>query len=177
MKLNIYYNSLIWGLIAVIVGFLMFFYQHSVLDFAVAMIGFIAIGVGVIQFLVKLFYNREQGDNRFSIQGILAIVFGIVLLVNPEFWTKFLMVIIGIVIIILGINQIATYRKIRQSGFNLSAWFYVFPVLLTISGIITIINPHFLADWIIIFISIWIIAYGFMEIISYFAVKYNNKIE
>lgn len=171
MKNVIPYNSLLWGIGAIVVGLLLMFNPANAIILATRMIGILSLTIGVIQLGVQLVVNRKTETKTFPLSAIISIVWGALLLIRPVFWTQFFMIVLGLLMMFLAINQISTYRQISKGGLKVSFAYYIFPLLLLISGILTIIEPVFLAEWIVIFVACWILAYGAVEIASYFALK------
>lgn len=171
MKNAIPYNSLLWGIGAIVIGLLLLFNPNNAILLATRLIGILSLTIGVIQLGVQLVLNRKYETKTFPLSAILSMVWGVLLLVRPAFWTEFFMIVLGLLMMILAVNQISTYRKVSKDGVKVSFAYYIFPCLLLLSGVTTIIEPIFLAEWIVIFVACWILAYGVVEIANYFALK------
>lgn len=165
------YNSLFWGIGALIVGLLLIFNPESAIILTVKLFGILSLTIGVVQLAVQLIQNRKAEHKTFPISSIIAIVWGALLLIRPEFWADFFMILLGLSMIFMSINQIATYRQARKSGIKVNGAFYIFPVLMALAGVTTVINPLFLAAWIVIFVAVWILAYGIVELVSFFSLS------
>lgn len=174
---KIKYNSLLWGIASILIGVLMLVYKGDVMSFAVELLGITLLVVGLIQALVTLIQNRNTTESCVSIGGLATAIAGAILLVSPEFWSSFLMTLIGILFIFMSINQMYVYRRFSRNGYKVSFRYYIFPLLLAAAGVMTVVKPTFLSSWIVIFIAIWIIAYGISEIIGYYSLKNSKTIE
>lgn len=171
MKTYIPYNSLFWGIGAIAVGLLILFNPAVAILLAVKLIGILSLAVGTIQLVVQLIQNRKEEHKSIPIGSVIMMVWGALLLIRPLFWADFFMILLGLTMIFLSLNMIGTYRKVSQSGHRVSFPFYIFPVLMLAAGIVTIVNPIFLASGLVIFAAIWIVIYGVVELVSYFALK------
>lgn len=171
MKTYIPYNSLLWGIGAIVVGLLLLFNPEDVIILTVKLLGILSLTIGSIQLIVQLIQNRKAEHKVVPFSAILMAVWGALLLIRPALWADFFMLLIGLTMIFLSLNMLITYRKVSKSGHKVSGAYYIFPVLMLLSGITTIINPLFLASWLVIFVGVWILFYGIVELISYFSLK------
>lgn len=81
------------------------------------------------------------------------------------------MILFGILLIFLGLTQLISMVKVRKNGISVNWLYFVFPVLLMISGFVAFARPIYTATWFMIFIGGWILAYGIVEVFSYFSLK------
>lgn len=64
-----------------------------------------------------------------------------------------------------------TLVKIKRSGVEVRWGYYVFPSLFLLSGFTVFTKPLYSAEWIMIFIGAWIMAYGITEMFGHFSLK------
>lgn len=166
-------NALIWGVVAVIIGIILVIWPRSILQWAVRLIGIVSIVIGSVQFIG--FLARTKGvENRWKYlppAAPIAVVWGILLLLSPELWTSLFMILFGVLLIFLGLNQLVTMFKIRKSGIRVPGFYFFFPVLLMIAGFVAFVQPVYTATWFMAFVGAWILAYGIMEIFGYFSLR------
>lgn len=167
------YNALMWGVVAVIIGIILVIWPRSILQWAVRLIGIVSIVIGSVQFIG--FLARTKGvENRWKYlppAAPIAVVWGILLLLSPELWTSLFMILFGVLLIFLGLNQLVTMFKIRKSGIRVPGFYFFFPVLLMIAGFVAFVQPVYTATWFMAFVGAWILAYGIMEIFGYFSLR------
>lgn len=172
------YNSLLWGVVAIIIGILLIFNPESAISTTVILLGALVLSVGVVQMLVYLVQSRKMEQGRWSgmpFGSVVMIIWGGIMLARPDFWADFVMILIGVSFIFLAINQISMFIRVRRQGAQVGFSYYIFPILMLLSGIVTIWEPLFLASWLVIFVGFWIIAYGLVEVVNYFALKGTSK--
>lgn len=167
------YNALMWGVVAVIIGIILVIWPRSILQWAVRLIGIVSIVIGSVQFIG--FLARTKGvENRWKYlppAAPIAVVWGILLLLSPELWTSLFMILFGVLLIFLGLNQLVTMFKIKKSGIRVPGFYFFFPVLLMIAGFVAFVQPVYTAAWFMAFVGAWILAYGIMEIFGYFSLR------
>lgn len=172
-------NSLIWGVAALLIGILIIFNPINAIEFSVIVLGFILLAVGLIQ-LISFGATRKRLNLSWAsipLGGVLALVLGIMLVVSPATFILFFMILLAIIIILLAVTQIYSLAMMRKKGATVGAEFFVFPVLLLISGIVVCSFPLETNAWIVIFAGAWIAAYGVSEIFAHFAIKVPEKTE
>lgn len=165
-------NSLIWGVVALIVGILVIFNPVDAINFSVIITGLGLLAVGVIQLITFVATRKRLNMSWWSVPlgGILSLVLGVMLVSNPQLFVSFFMIFLAILIFILAIIQIYSLVLLKRSGAVVGSAFFVFPVLLLISSIVVVMFPLEANAWIVIFAGAWIAAYGVSEIVGYFAI-------
>lgn len=156
---------------AIVIGLLFVIWPGSVLRWAVLFIGVISLVTGIIQFIVY-FTNRKKSEQaEFQLVGLLLLIWGILLLAQPEVWVNLFMVVMSIPMILLAIGQIMALSRKKKAGYAVQAGYYVFPVLFLLAGIIVMFNPFASALWLVFFVGICVIAYGVADMVNYFSIR------
>lgn len=167
------YNGLLWGVAAVIIGIVLVVWPRDILQWAVRLIGIVSIVIGAVQFFG--FLVRTKGiENRWRYlppAATIAVIWGILLLLSPELWTSLFMILFGVLLIFLGLNQLVTMFKIKKSGVKVAGLYFFFPILLMIAGFVAFVQPIYTATWFMAFVGAWILAYGIMEIFGYYSLR------
>ena len=166
-------NSLFSGIVAIVIGIILVIWPHNILQWALRLIGIVSIVIGVVQFLGFLVRTRGV-ENRWKylpLSAPIAAVWGILLLLSPDLWTNLFMILFGILLIFLGLTQLISMVKVRKGGIAVNWLYFVFPILLIIAGFVTFAQPIYTATWFMIFIGGWILAYGIVEVFSYFSLR------
>jgi uncharacterized membrane protein HdeD (DUF308 family) len=110
-----YATDLVSSLITIAIGALLTFYTSKSLTIFVMIIGSWAVLVGIIQLYVATKSELLPGEkNTLLINGIITLVFGIILFFNPFESAKFLVVISGILAFIFGIVLIAISIRLKN---------------------------------------------------------------
>lgn len=105
-----------------------------------------------------------------ALRGVLAIIFGLIALVDPRIALLAFVYVFGAYAIIDGI--IAAYTAIQERG-SLSRWGWVLfeGILGIIAGIVAFVYPGLTALVLLYIVAIWAIVTGFMEIVAAFAIR------
>lgn len=81
------------------------------------------------------------------------------------------MILFGVLLIFLGLYQLVSMYKIKKSGIKVPGVYFFFSILLMIAGIFAAVQPAYMASWFMTFVGAWILAYGVIEILSYFTLR------
>ena len=110
-----YATDLVSSFITIVIGALLTFYTSKSLTIFVMIIGSWAVLVGVVQLYVATKSELLPGEkNTLLVNGIITLVFGIILFFNPFESAKFLVVISGILAFIFGIVLIAISIRLKN---------------------------------------------------------------
>lgn len=186
-----YYSPLVWGIMGVLLGGSLIIWQGAVLDLAVFLFGLVVCVTSVVG-LVSYFTTRARARSRARDSGqqlqrggsfvmpltmSLMLIWGLLMLFKPTVWVNLSVIMLGVGIAFIAVNQIFGLVQYRRNGVRVTAGYYVFPVLLLLAGGVAIWNPSFMAEWSMIFMGCWIGAYGVSEILDYFLFKHlsNDK--
>lgn len=173
------HNSFIWGVAAIILGGILVVWPENVIVWLIYFVAALALLGAIVQF--SAFLITTKGDEgrwkHLPFTAPIAFIWGILLLVNPEMWAGMFMVVFGLLIIFLSINQIFTLVRMRRSGVTVRWGYFIFPSLFLLSGFAVFTKPISSAQWIMVFIGAWIIAYGITEMFSYFSLNKNKQLE
>lgn len=167
------YNALLWGIVALIVGLVMIVWSVRILQWGVKLIGVVAIVIGVVQFVGFMVRTKGMADRwkYLPIASPIAVIWGTLLLLSPELWTNLFLILFGVLLIFLGLYQLVSMYKIKKNGVKVPGFYFFFSILLMVAGIFAAAQPTYMASWFMTFIGAWILAYGVMEIFSYFTLR------
>ncbi len=108
-------SEMLLAIATLIVGAIITFYSEKTLTVFVVIIGIWAIIVGISQLYYALKYEMSRGNkNSMLFNGILMLVFGIILFFNPFETASFLVILSGIIAVIMGIVLIVLAFTIRD---------------------------------------------------------------
>ena len=113
--------------------------------------------------------KRQEGEAapRFPIEGIGSLLFGLWLIVMPEFFADVLMFLLGFILIMGGVQQIASLSMARR-WMPVPGAFYLVPSLILIAGIIALFNPTGARNTAFIIIGVSSLVYSLTELINWF---------
>jgi uncharacterized membrane protein HdeD (DUF308 family) len=101
----------------------------------------------------------------FPIVGVGSVILGLTLLLSPDMFVRWLMYILGAMIIIGSINQLIILIAARRFG-SISAFFWIAPIVLLIVGILIFVKPMESAELPLIILGWCMLVYGVTEVIN-----------
>ena len=116
------------ALIAILMGVVLVVWPDVALKSLVMFIGFLFLFSGIMASIIS--YRRQQAEERqgsmFSMNGVGSIILGALLISVPLFFTTILMFLLGGILVLAAIAQLAGLSMARQMG-NVSVVNYIFP--------------------------------------------------
>ena len=116
----------------------------------------------------------QRSDGLLSLNGIGSIILGILLVSIPLFFTTVLMIILGCILILAAIAQLATLAAARQFG-PIAAIHYFYPIIILLAGLIVIFKPWGSAEYVVIILGATAIFYGLTDLISQYRINKLRK--
>lgn len=167
------YGSKISGplraLIAIVIGVMMVLRPDNALAVVVKVIAAFILASGLVSLVVGL-KNRNNGSlPLMSFNAVVDIIIGLVLFSFPEFVARFIIYLIGFVLLGFGIMQIlALISAKRVMGLGLGA--FVLPVSVTLVGGFILFNP-FAESVMVMIAGAALVVYGASELFSSWKMK------
>ena len=145
--------SLIRILFALVIGLVLVLWPNTAASYIVITVGVAFLIPGV--------------SPRFPIEGVGSLLFGLWLIVMPEFFADVLMFLLGFILIMGGVQQIASLSMARRWT-PVPGAFYLVPALILIAGIVALFNPTGARNTAFIIIGISSLVYSLSELINWF---------
>lgn len=101
--------------------------------------------------------------------GIGSLLLGLTLVVSPDMFVKWLMYILGAMLILGGINQLIVLVAVRRYG-SIGLFFWIAPILILIAGIFIFVKPMKSAELPMIILGWCMLLYGVTEMINSFMI-------
>ena len=138
----------------------------------IQIIGGFAIASGIVSLVSYLRLNDEEKKRATAIiiNAIFSLLAGFILFFFPGFFAKLIIVILGILLTISGLNQIRSLYVANKEA-KLSPALFIMPVLITIGGILLIFNSMDITKTFVIIFGVAIIVYAVSEILSTIFIK------
>ena len=167
------YGSRISGplraLIALAIGIMMVLRPDNALTTVVKVIAAFILASGVVSLIVGLKEKKNGSLPLMSFNALVDIIIGIVLFSAPGFVAKFIIYLIGFVLLGFGIMQIlALFSAKRVMGLGLGA--FILPAVVTLVGGFLLFNP-FAESVMVMIAGAAIIVYGASELLSSWEMK------
>ena len=127
--------SLIRILFALVIGLVLVIWPNAAASYIVITVGVAFLIPAVISLFGYFGRKRPEGEAapRFPIEGIGSLLFGLWLIVMPEFFADVLMFLLGFILIMGGVQQIASLSMARR-WMPVPGAFYLIPSLILIAG-------------------------------------------
>lgn len=166
MKLVNY--SLIHTVCALIVGLVLILWPDVAIDYIVITIGVLFLIPSLVVLIGYFTTKSEQNvSRRFPIEGVGSLLFGLWLVIMPGFFADLLMFLLGFILIMGGVQQLASLSMSRR-WMSVPMGFYVMPVLILIAGVVALFNPTGVRNTAFMIIGISSLAYAVAELINWF---------
>ena len=157
------------ALIALAIGVMMVLRPDNALTTVVKVIAAFILASGVVSLIVGLKEKKNGSLTLMSFNALVDIIIGIVLFSAPGFVAKFIIYLIGFVLLGFGIMQIlALFSAKRVMGLGLGA--FILPTVVTLVGGFLLFNP-FAESVMVMIAGAAIIVYGASELLSSWKMK------
>ncbi len=166
-------NSIVRGVIFLILGIALLFWPANMLNLIVQLIAAFLIATGVVTLVFTLkAKSKEEADGQRSfissfatVNVVVYICFGALIFIFPGFFVSILVFLFGVILLMLGLGQLANlFLSSRHT--SMPAYFYIVPVIITICGIMLFFQPFTTKDVLTMFFGACVAMYGIEEIIS-----------
>lgn len=160
---------------ALVLGLLLVLWPEEAINYLVITVGVLFFVPGLIS-LISYFARgkKDEEDYRiFPIAGVGSILFGLWLMIMPAFFVNILMYILGFILVLGGIQQIASLVSARKWTY-VPMGFYIVPALILVAGLIVLVNPFNALSAAFIMLGISSIVYGLSELFNGFRFKRRN---
>ncbi|HPK30301.1 MAG TPA: DUF308 domain-containing protein [Bacteroidales bacterium] len=139
------------ALVGIVAGLVLLIWPDTMKDLIVRIIGGLFLVIGCVS-LVIYFISRRKSiksqattdrvkKNFFVVNAILSIAFGAVLILIPDVFVGFLLLLLGIILVVFGIGEIVTF--IAAHKYAPIPWYmYVLPTIVALCGLFLVFNPH-----------------------------------
>lgn len=157
-------------------GLFLFFRPEGTINLISSIIGILLLINGGIT-LINYFRNEAYSSYKIElIYGIIAVIAGFVLILNPEAIVSVLPFILGIYFVISGAFKLKYAFDIKNSRKEAPIFSLIVSVLMIICGILFVINPFGGAIAITQAIGIFLSIYAVLDIINYLCIRKDMKI-
>ena len=151
------------SVIALLLGLAFVIWPDIAVSASVRVLGAAMILVGAISLGIN-YLGKERLGAMFAVSGIIAVVFGIILLAFPDFFVELQGYLFGAMMIFFSIGQIVmllTAGKFAKVKFA----FYIVPIVLFIGGVALLAKPYKTIEALFVIFGIALIVYAVYEFI------------
>lgn len=158
--------SLLRAVCALVIGLLLVMFPEQVGDYFVITIGVVFLVPSLIS-IIGYFAQSAEARRRFPIEGIGSLLFGLWLIVMPDFFADLLTFVLGFILVMGGVQQIASLLAARR-WMQVPGVFYIVPVLILVAGLVALFNPTGVRSTAFIIIGASSLIYAASELINWF---------
>lgn len=162
-------NFAFWrALAALIIGVLLVMYPNEIGNYFIIIIGIVFLVPSIISLISHFFVNnKEEISRRFPIEAIGSLLFGLWLMITPGFFADLLTYLLGFILIMGGVQQIASLLAARKWS-KVPGGFFVMPVLILLAGLFALLNPGGVRSTAFIIIGVAAIVYAMTDLLNWF---------
>jgi len=166
--------SLFVSIIFLILGIFLVFRTEGTINLISSIIGVLLLANGGIT-LINYFRNQEHSYPIELIYGILVVIAGFVLILNPIAIVSVLPFVLGVYFIISGAMKLKYVLDIKNNKSSMPIYSLIISILMIVCGILFVINPFSGAIAITQAIGIFLMVYSILDIINYFCIRKDIK--
>ena len=157
-------GSVTRGISTFLTGGIFLFIPGLTMKSIMIVIGAMLLFSGLVTLILSNLKKSVTLHRFWSAQGIMNILFGVVFIAAPSVMIKIFMVFIGIILLIMGIVQLA--GSLGSLTRSVWAWIFLIIGLLTLgSGIFLLTNPFKSAEAILPFLGVLLMLNGLSELL------------
>lgn len=136
--------AVVSSLCALVIGVLLMVWPDVAVNYLVITVGvlFLLPGLlGLFSYFAFAGKRREAGIRQtFPVIALGSSLFGLWLIIMPEFFIGILMYVLSVLLVLGGISQLANFASAR-AYVHVPAGMYVLPAAIFITGIVVLFNP------------------------------------
>lgn len=166
---------LISDVCALAIGVLLVWWPQAAVIYLVITVGILFLLPGVLG-LLSYFMNRSKKAGRVHLPVVAlgSTLFGLWLMIMPEFFVNILMYILGVLLVFAGIAQISNLLAARSWG-HVPVGMFVIPLLVLAAGLVVLFNPFEVATVPFIILGASSIVYALTDLFR--ILRYRKKEE
>ena len=179
--MKIFQSSIFRALCAMVVGVLLLKFPQDGVTWLTMAIGALFLVSGIIALIAYMNARKHAGDYiitdregrvisggtqpTFPIVGIGSVILGLVLVLTPGVFINGLMYVLGIIMILGGVNQLMNLVSARRLG-SIPFGFWVTPSIILLVGLFVVLKPMESAELPLIILGWCSLLYGVTELIN-----------
>lgn len=161
---------------ALVIGLVLVMFPDRASDYFVITIGVVFLVpslVSIIGYFARDIREMSAAEEelktrrRFPIEGVGSLLFGLWLIVMPGFFADLLTFVLGFILLMGGVQQIASLSAARR-WMPVPGGFYVVPVLILAAGLFALFNPTGVRSTAFIIIGVSSLVYAASELLNWF---------
>lgn len=191
--MKVIHSSIFRAVCAIIVGVLLIQYREQTVTWITVAIGVLFFLSGVISlasyWAAKRNAEKMQGQilsdstgkpimgmmPKFPLVSVGSLILGLLLALMPQVFIAWLMFILAFIQILGALTQFVNLASAAKMG-RVGILFWLFPSVLLLLGLLTIIKPSAIASAPLLIIGWGMLIYGVVELLNAFKISNNKRI-
>lgn len=191
--MKVIHSSIFRAVCAIIVGVLLIQYREQTVTWITVAIGVLFFLSGVISlasyWAAKRNAEKMQGQilsdsngkpimsmmPKFPLVSVGSLILGLLLALMPQVFIAWLMFILAFILILGALTQFVNLASAAKMG-RVGILFWLFPSVLLLLGLLTIIKPSAIASAPLLIIGWGMLIYGVVELLNAFKISNNKRI-
>lgn len=191
--MKVIHSSIFRAVCAIIVGVLLIQYREQTVTWITIAIGVLFFLSGVISlasyWAAKRNAEKMQGQilsdsngkpimgmmPKFPLVSVGSLILGLLLALMPQVFIAWLMFILAFILILGALTQFVNLASAAKMG-RVGILFWLFPSVLLLLGLLTIIKPSAIASAPLFIIGWGMLIYGVVELLNAFKISNNKRI-
>lgn len=178
MKKKNMLNVVIRSVATILIGVLLITQREAIMPIIVQCIGVAFVLPGIIALLSHFFNNKEAGGQKVGgvvlLTSVGSLVFGLWLLLMPSFFVGILMMLLGGILTLFGVYQIAALVIARRIA-PVPLYMYIMPIVLVALGCVVLFNPFGAASMPFLLVGIGAVVGGLSDLVNSIFVEYGRR--
>lgn len=162
--------SLVSSILFLLLGLFLVLMPDTTLSLISYLLGSIILIIGIIN-LIHYFKSNEQAFKIELVLGIICIVIGLFIILNPKFIVSIIPLIIGIYIVTTSIVKLEYALSLKKHNSDSYLVSLILTIITLICGIILIFNPFKGAVVITRIVGFFILVYSIIDIVESVTLK------
>ncbi len=158
---------IITGIVLTLLGAIMFMRPIVTLTVIVLIVGWMLLALGVVM-IVNSVVHRRDGSSSLGLGiaiGIIEIVIGLCIVIWPTSFLLYLYIVLGIIVIITSISDIAEALAMRSIGFEKWGLPLAMGILTLVLGALVVAAPFVFIEAVAIITGIALVFGGITELV------------
>ena len=191
--MKVIHSSIFRAVCAIIVGVLLIQYREQTVTWITVAIGVLFFLSGVISLASYWAAKRNAGKMqgqilsdsngkpimgmmpKFPLVSVGSLILGLLLALMPQVFIAWLMFILAFILILGALTQFVNLASAAKMG-RVGILFWLFPSVLLLLGLLTIIKPSAIASAPLLIIGWGMLIYGVVELLNAFKISNNKRI-
>lgn len=159
--------SVLRAIFALVIGLVLIMWPNTAINYLIITIGALFLVPGLISIIG--YFVKKPSDQKiaFPLEGIGSVLFGLFLVIIPSFFADILTIILGLILMLGGVQQIASLTRARK-WVTVPFLFFIVPTLIFIAGAMVIANPSGTRATALMIVGGTALLYGLFELVNWF---------